>query len=292
LYTIDFAVIVCTMTVVSKFGGSSLSNAKNIRRVCKIITSDPRRKYIVVSAPGKNNKRDTKVTDLLIKSFAQRRLDPLVATKFVEITTQLGLGSKLDIDSLINDINKGITNRDKYYTISRGEYIIAKILALYLGYKMIDATEIIMLDNFGKIVLKDCCTNLSQIKMNCVIPGFYGKNSDGQIVTLKRGGSDTTGAIVATCVDAAMYENWTDVNGVFDKNPKEKKDAKHIRFLTYDQMYNMSIKGASVLSSESINPVKQNKIPINIRNTFNIQDVGTIVASEFNPTFVKVDQIQ
>ena len=325
--------------MVSKFGGSSLADAESILRVAHIVEGDPQRQYIVVSAPGKkkqgvepfvcadilecqnNDPRiggspehgvskgvmdggTHKITDLLIQSFESGTIDPKIVTRFVGIAKDLQILDKVDVDGLIADISSSIKKKDRAHTVSRGEYFSAKVLACVLGYKFVDAADLLVFENHAttqskqsksddpagvpsKLLLQDSLDKIAKIQTKCVIPGFYGKDLLGNTVLLERGGSDTTGALVAVGVRADLYENWTDVSGVYDKNPNVHKDAKHIRYLTYSQMVALSESGATVLCPSSIQPVEQLDIPINIRNTFDTQSPGSIISNPLNPAFAK-----
>ena len=110
-----------------------------------------------------------------------------------------------------------------------------------------------------------------------IVPGFYGSLPDGNIKLLSRGGSDITGSLLAAAVDAAKYENWTDVSGVLMADPRIVKNPKGINQITYNELRELSYMGASVLHQETVFPVQQANIPINILNTNAADDPGTII---------------
>lgn len=274
------------MIKVCKFGGTSMAEKSAIEKVKNIILSDDARKYIVVSAPGKRNKSDIKITDTLYKTYdeliATGKIDEnfsLIKERFIGIVKELELS--LDIEKILAQTEKEIIeNKSQAFTASRGEYLSAIVMANYLGFEFIDATELVRFDSEGK--LNDDYTN-DKVKMklkgktNVVIPGFYGKNSAGEIVTFSRGGSDITGSIIARGVKADLYENWTDVSGFLMCDPRIVPDAEVIKQITYKELRELSYMGASVLHAEAIFPVQKEKIPINIRNTFRPEDPGTLI---------------
>ncbi len=275
------------MLKVCKFGGTSMANAENFGKVKSIITAENERKFVVVSAPGKRDKSDIKITDLLYKCYDDvisigscHDTFKLIRDRFTEIVKDLGLN--FDIESVLDETEKGIdaekTTPD--FAASRGEYLSARVMAEYLGYTFVDAADLIRFDSNGNLnaVYTDdkIKTKLSGIE-NVVIPGFYGKDSFGKIKTFSRGGSDVTGSIIAKGVCADLYENWTDVSGFLVCDPRIVPEAQIIDTLSYSELRELSYMGASVLHAEAIFPLITSKIPINIRNTFRPQDKGTMI---------------
>ena len=274
------------MIKVCKFGGTSMSDANSIRQVKNIITSDPARRYVVVSAPGKRFKDDIKITDMLYRCYNEvvefgncKKSFDVIRQRFVEIVKDLGL--KLDINAVLDKTENEI-NQSKCadFAASRGEYLSAIITADFLGYEFVDAADVIRFDSHGKLnndYTDDKVSNrLSNIE-RAVIPGFYGKNFQGEIKTFSRGGSDITGSIIARGVRADLYENWTDVSGFLVCDPRIVPEAKVIKQITYKEVRELSYMGASVLHAEAIAPVMKRRIPINIKNTFKPEDVGTMI---------------
>jgi len=277
------------MLKVCKFGGTSMANAENIRKSAEIVKSDYSRRFVVVSAPGKRNKTDDKITDLLIRCSEEVKKKGTykdtflkVRERFEEIISALGIDLKLEkeFDETLNNIQKG-ANLD--YAASRGEYFCAKIFAKFLGFEFIDAKDIIFFDEQfdAKKTDRVCSKTLSKVN-NAVIPGFYGIDTNGKIKTFSRGGSDVTGSIIAKAVKCDIYENWTDVNGFMTADPRIVKNPKSIKILSYSELRELSYMGASVLHPESIFPVKDSKIPINIRNTFEKDNIGTTIVPDSN----------
>lgn len=270
-----------------KFGGTSMSTADNILRVCKIIQSDVSRRFIVVSAPG-NAEGETKVTDMLIgidKAVKSQRVQAfsIVRLRFERICAGVGLGTGFLKDEF-TEIEKRLPNATVDYILSRGEYLCAKILARLLGFEFVDAADFIKFD--GKIYNDNLtesigCSVLAEKRCGAVIPGFYGSNEKGEIVTFSRGGSDVSGAIVARAVGASIYENFTDVDGFMTCDPRVVPHASVIDILTYRELRELAYMGANVLHPESIFPVRKANIPIHILNTFNPDATGTkIVPTE------------
>ena len=274
---------------VCKFGGSSLADAAQFKKVHDIIKSREVRKYVVASAPGKRYPDDTKVTDMLYSCYysAEQGQDyqlglGQIRDRFSNIITELGID--FDIDAEIDIIDAHLAkNPEKDYMASRGEYLNSKILAAYLGFKFLDAAECVHFDENGKYLSEESNRDLNAKLTGMeyvVIPGFYGSKPDGTITTFSRGGSDVTGSIVARAVVADMYENWTDVSGMLSTDPRIVKNPAPIEALSYRELRELSYMGASVLHEDAVFPVRKASIPINIRNTNRPEDPGTLISSE------------
>lgn len=274
------------MVKVCKFGGTSMASVASITKVKDIILSDPARKFVVVSAPGKRFGDDIKVTDLLLEAYREKcefgscgNAFELIRDRFVGLCRDFDLD--LDIDRYLDATEAGINNSTSSdFAASRGEYLSALVVAEVLGYRFVDAAEIVKFKvdgTFDAEYTNDLVAALKNAEGGIVIPGFYGRMPDGTIKTFSRGGSDVTGAIVARGVSADVYENWTDVNGFMVTDPRIVKNPRHIAALSYEELRELSYMGASVLHPDSIFPVKYNKIPINIRNTFEPENPGTLI---------------
>jgi len=275
-------------TVVCKFGGSSVADAEQIRRIKSIVQMDPRRRFVVVSAPGKRKKEDKKITDLLYlcQELAEQELDldepfHLIRERFLQIATDLG--SALDVEGLIGEIEKQIrcgATRD--FVASRGEFLCAQIVADFLGATFLDSADLIILNGEGMIEESSYDRLASAFGPDSiyVVPGFYGSTADGEIKTFSRGGSDITGAIVARAVKASVYENWTDVSGFLMSDPNIVANPKPMRTVTYREIRELAYMGANVFHEEAIFPVARDRIPINIRNTNYPKDLGTMIVHE------------
>lgn len=277
------------MIKVVKFGGSSVSSAKQFEKVKKIIDSDHKRKFIVTSACGKDGNEDYKVTDLLYLCHAHIKygvpydnLFDLIVIKYQNIKKKLNL--KIDLDFEFEEIKKILkSDSTTDYLVSRGEYLTGKLLAEYLGADFLDAKDIIKFSYNGKIDFeksKEMLDKYSISNRRVVIPGFYGSLPNGVIKVMSRGGSDITGAIIANLVDADVYENWTDVSGILVADPRIVKNPKRIDYIRYDELRELSYMGANVLHDESIFPVKEKGIPINIRNTNDYLNEGTMIMAD------------
>ena len=274
---------------VAKFGGSSLADAGQFKKVADIVKADDKRRFIVASAPGKREKKDIKVTDMLYECYDKAVNDEPFEDLLAQIKARYdeiieGLGLDIELDEDFNKIKASFTNMaGRDYAASRGEYLTSKILAAYLGYQFLDAAKYIFFDDAGKYdwdkTRAKLRPKLEDIE-NCVIPGFYGSMPNGTIKTFSRGGSDITGSIVARAAQAELYENWTDVSGFLIADPRVVKDSESIKTITYAELRELAYMGASVLHEDAIFPVRSAGIPINIRNTNRPQDHGTMIVSE------------
>ena len=272
------------MKRVVKFGGSSLASAEQFAKVGAIIRADKERKYVVPSAPGKRFSEDTKVTDMLYacydlaengKDFAKELA--AIKARYQEIID--GLQLELSLEEEFKVVEKNFKAKaGKDYAASRGEYLNGIIMAAYLGFEFIDAATVIFFKENGDFdaektnqVLK---ARLEQVDA-AVVPGFYGAYEDGKVKTFSRGGSDITGSIVARAAKADVYENWTDVSGFLIADPRIIDKPQAIETITYRELRELAYMGATVLHEDAIFPVRQEGIPINIRNTNAPEDNGT-----------------
>lgn len=278
--------------ITAKFGGSSLSNSGQFRKVKNIVLSDERRRYIIPSAPGKRNAKDHKITDMfyLCNKLSQENLPfnevfSLIEKRYQDIVDELGL--KMDLSSIFEHLKVTIANgASDDYTASRGEYINAMILANYLDYDFVDAAHLIVFDKNGQFNIEESNQKI-QSMMNeyqrAVIPGFYGAMQNGRIKTFSRGGSDISGAIIASGTQSILYENWTDVSGFLMADPRIVKKPRGIDWITYKELRELSYMGASVLHEEAIFPVKKAAISINIKNTNDPDHPGTLIVNDMEP---------
>lgn len=274
------------MKKVVKFGGSSLASARQFKKVGDIIRADKTRRYVIPSAPGKRNSKDTKVTDMLYECYAAasagasyKKILEAIKARYQEIIDGLELNLNLDHEFATIEENfvKGI---GKDYAASRGEYLNGIVMANYLGYEFIDAAEVIFFDEHGnfeaELTNKELSERLEHVE-RAVIPGFYGSKHDGSIKTFSRGGSDVTGSIVARAIHADLYENWTDVSGFLVTDPRIVENPEVIETITYKELRELAYMGAGVLHEDAIFPVRKEGIPINIRNTNRPEDKGTLI---------------
>ena len=274
------------MIKVVKFGGSSLASAGQFAKVGDIIRSDASRKYVVPSAPGKRNAKDTKVTDMLYDCYAAAEAEEEFKPKLKKIKDRYdaiinGLNLKLSLEEEFRIIAENFAKKTgSDYAASRGEYLNGIIMAAYLGYEFIDAAEVVFFNENGEFDADKTDKVLSarlEKSEKAVIPGFYGAKEDGSVVTFSRGGSDITGSIVAKAVKADMYENWTDVSGFLIADPRIIKNPEVIKVITYRELRELSYMGATVLHEDAVFPVRKAGIPINIRNTNAPEDEGTLI---------------
>ena len=274
---------------VVKFGGSSLADSKQFKKVADIIKADPERRFVVASAPGKRYSDDIKITDMLYGCYDKaakggnfdKEFDAIEA-RFNSIISELGL--TLTLEDEFNNIKDAFAHRaGRDYAASRGEYLNSIVLANYLGYEFIDPAGYIFFDESGSFDLDKTLDALKpklETVSNAVIPGFYGAMPNDTIKTFSRGGSDVTGSIVARAADAAIYENWTDVSGFLICDPRIVDSPKPITTITYRELRELAYMGATVLHEDAIFPVRAVGIPINIRNTNHPEDAGTMIVSE------------
>ena len=277
------------MKKVVKFGGSSLASARQFKKVKAIIEADKTRCYVVPSAPGKRDSKDTKVTDMLYQCYdavcageSYKRILDQIKKRYTDIIDGLDLNLNLDFEFAKIEENF-LKKAGRDYAASRGEYLNGIIAANYLGFTFVDAADVIRFDAEGNFLSEE--TNeemrehLASLKQ-AVIPGFYGAKPDGTIHTFSRGGSDITGSIVARAVQADLYENWTDVSGFLVADPRIVDDPAVIRTITYTELRELSYMGASVLHEAAIFPVRSAGIPINIRNTNAPEEPGTMIVPD------------
>ena len=269
---------------VTKFGGTSLASSSQLRKVKEIVYQDANRHIVVASAPGKRNDEDIKITDLLLALNAKRNDEKIkeeIISRFKEIIFDL----KVD-QNIFQEVSDYFTNIDEFASsseiVSRGEYFCAKILAFHLQFKFIDAKDFLFFDSNGKIDFEESKRAFFKLYKNgdyAVIPGFYGSDEKGDICLFSRGGSDITGAYIASFVSASCYENWTDVSGIFSVNPSIVHNPSKISSISYDEIRELSYMGANVIHSDSILPCQERNIPIYIKNTNKPEDKGTLISS-------------
>ncbi len=272
------------MRKVVKFGGSSLASAEQFKKAKEIICADSERKFVVPSAPGKRNAKDTKVTDMLYACYetAEKGEDfkpqlKAIKARYEEIIS--GLSLTLSLDSEFKTIEGNFKKKaGRDYAASRGEYLNGIIMAHYLKYTFVDPAEVIFFDEDGEFDADKTNAVLSERlekTERAVIPGFYGSLPDGTVHTFSRGGSDVTGSIVAKAGKADVYENWTDVSGFLIADPRIIENPEGIETITYRELRELSYMGAGVFHEDAIFPVRKEGIPINIRNTNAPEDNGT-----------------
>ncbi len=280
------------MLKVLKFGGTSMADANQYKKIKDIVLSDPSRRIVVVSAASTRFSGDSKITDLLYLCHAHIRygvdfesIFDMVCDRYLSIRDELGLQRNLEaeLDILKDKIKRGISQEE---LVSRGEYLSALLMADYLNFPFVDAKSWLFFHYDGTIDQEKSYATLRRIVGNgcAVIPGFYGLMPDGKIRTLTRGGSDITGALAAAALDADVYENWTDVSGILMADPKIVENPRPIERATYSELRQLSYSGAQVLHEMTVFPVREKNIPLNIRNTNAPDDPGTMICEEIKET--------
>lgn len=283
---------------VVKFGGSSLASAGQLEKVFYIVQSDSERRFVVVSAPGKRNAEDTKVTDALIKYYREyvdgkdvTASQEWIINRYQAMVDELGFSAnsmKKIAENIISLANLPINDNEFLYDtfLSAGEDNNAKLIAEYFTFRGLPAryvhpkkAGIIVSSEPGNARILpssyDKIEELRNAEEVLVIPGFFGVTVDNQICTFSRGGSDITGSIVAAGVKADLYENFTDVDGIFAAHPGIIKHPHSIKELTYREMRELAYAGFSVLHDEALLPAYRGRIPLVIKNTNNPSHPGT-----------------
>jgi len=295
--------------IVCKFGGTSVATKESLQQIAKILDLKSTRRCVVVSAPGRAKGIPVKVTDLLIKaaqkSLANRDAKPEiedVKARFRSIYESLGVKKEI-VEGIIEDLDARISapkdhpGKFRDLVVAAGEDVNARLFAEYLkhtGRKAIYVSPkdagMIVTASFGDAQpLDEIELKLAALKKICseqivIFPGFFGVTTEGEVATFSRGGSDLTGSILAEAIDAVEYENWTDVDGIFSANPNTVEKPLQIPALTYKEMRELSYIGFNVLHEEAVRPVMRKKIPIRLRNTFNLDNPGTLIVSERLPS--------
>jgi len=297
--------------IVSKFGGSSVANAEQIKKVANIVQNDKRRKIVVVSAPGKGKDDAEKVTDHLIniategrhfltqrKNISPDQSRKSVFDKFKSIITDLNIDGEDILKNLKTDLQKSLPDYMKTdFYASRGEHYNSIVVSRYLSSIGLNANTALPEDigfnvtnDFGNakvipIAYKNINKSLlpAQDSEIYIIPGFYGITENGDVAVFSRGGSDLTGGEIAYAVDACLYENWTDTDGIYQVDPRIIPGSKVIPRLTYKEIRLLSSKGFNVFHYDAMIKCRKKSIPINIRNTNNLESEGTLIVSERVP---------
>jgi len=280
--------------IVVKFGGSSLADAGQFEKVKAIVEADPRRRIVVVSAPGKRHANDEKITDLLYRchqlATAGGDFSPplaLIRERFAAIAAALAIDSP--VPAALDELQAGLAGRcSADFAASRGEYCCALLMAAYLGAEMIDPGESVAIGSDGGVLpetYEALGKRLADPAKKYVMAGFYGYDGVSglkAVKTFSRGGSDISGAIAARAANAVLYENWTDTSGIQMTDPRLVADSKVISEISFHEVREMAYMGASVFHDEAILPVREAGIPIRIKNTNRPQDAGTLITPKLS----------
>lgn len=296
---------------VVKFGGSSLASAQQLEKVFNIIKDDPSRRCVVVSAPGKRQSDDVKVTDLLIEYYNtyinHENTDKICARiigRYGSIADELGFTDQVmpDIEANIRSLREEpIENNSHLYDtfLASGENNNAKLVAAYFTHAGLPARYVnpkelgmIVTNEPGNARILNISYDLiykwhgqSEI---LIIPGFFGYTKKSKVCTFSRGGSDISGAIVAAGMKATLYENFTDVDGIYVAHPGIIHEPEIIKELTFKEMRELAYAGFSVFHDEALMPCYRVNIPVNIKNTNNPSAPGTMIVSKRNTEFQPV----
>ena len=278
------------MLKITKFGGSSCASAEQFRKVKAIIEADPSRRFVVISAAGRKNPKDNKITDLLYLCRAHvdyhvdyRPIFEIIRGRFLEIKHELGLNTPIEDE--LDAFAAKVPDLSVDELVSRGEYFTSRLMADFLGFPFVDAVDVVALEFDGTFNFDKTTENLKKVLEKhdrFVMPGFYSRTPAGAVKVMTRGGSDISGSILARCLRADLYENWTDVSGFLMADPRIVKDPKNIERITYAELRELSYMGASVLHEDAIFPIREYNIPIHVLNTNRPQDPGTLVLDKID----------
>jgi len=284
--------------IVCKFGGTSVADANQFRKVKAIVDGNPHRRIVVPSAPGKRHKQDPKVTDLLYlcHDMAEAKTDfsgPFnqICDRYVELEKELvgkDAGMAAAMEKFRGEVAAG-ASRD--FIASRGEYFSGLVMAAFLGAEFVDPADYVVINGSGcvdPVSYPALGKRMQDPKKLYVMPGFYGRDHHGNVKTFSRGGSDISGAIAARAVMAEVYENWTDVSGLLMADPRIVENPCHMDLVTYSEIRELSYMGASVFHDEAILPVREAGIPINIKNTNKPDEPGTMIVPKFTDSKYKI----
>jgi aspartate kinase len=295
--------------IVCKFGGTSVATKDTVQQIAKILDKNPSRRCVVVSAPGKAPGVTVKVTDMLIKATQKAIKNEnyseelsVIKKRYRDIYEPLGVKKDV-IEAVLDDFERRLSSPKDHggkfrdLVVAAGEDVNAQLFAEFLKHSGKKASYVspkeaglIVTPVFGDAQpIDEVGLRLAGLKKMCsemivVFPGFFGVTAEGDTATFSRGGSDLTGSILAEAIDAEEYENFTDVDGIFSANPTTVDNPVQIPALTYKEMRELSYIGFNVLHEEAVRPVMRQKIPIRLRNTFNLDNTGTLIVSERLPS--------
>ena len=272
--------------IVSRFGGDEAANSREVMKTAEILTSDPSRRYAVVSAPG-SAPGSVGVTDMLYlchsRFMSRENYDEILAKiseRYTEIVT--GLGLNFDVNAEIDMIRKSIEmGMSLDFVASRGEYIIAKIFAEYLGWNFVDAQEIVYFNKDGTPDREKTFQYAGEKLLslpNAIIPSFYGSLPNGNIKTFVRGDCDSAGALMACSVHADVFEKWSSAAKIFSADPYVVPNPEKIRAVTFTEALELNFIGMNLSTDGVILLLNEAGIPMRISDTHNPNDGGMLIA--------------
>ncbi len=308
---------------VMKFGGTSVADERHIKSVSRIIqqTAQTEKIVVVLSAmkgvtddliecAGLAEKAEPEYTERL-SSIWQRHLVAMGKlfspdNKIEPVTSEETLMEEKTVRlmeemlSELNDILHGVellrecSRHSMDLVMSFGERLNCTLVAQYLELlgmqaEMVDAREVVIASrNHGQVIVSSVTSELirarlSRISGTAVITGFIASTDDGITTTLGRNGSDYTASLVAAAMEANLIEIWTDVDGVLSADPRYVEGVFVIPELSYQEAMEMSYFGAEVLHPYTMIPAVERGIPIRIKNTFNPESPGTLIAPKVKP---------
>ena len=268
---------------VCKFGGSSLADAGMFVRVERILRSDAARRYIVVSAPGARFPGDEKITDLLYRAHEANRSGDhsILAQIFARYAAiRDALAPNFDLEGEFARLDDELC-LSLDHAASRGEYLCAKLFAAYTNLPFVDAAELFFFSADGTIDMEATARAVRSRLLpleRAVVPGFYGMAKGCGVRTFTRGGSDVSGALLAAALNADLYENWTDVDGLFTADPSLVSHPERNLLVSLDQMESIAAAGAKLLHPEALRPLRGTGIDTLLKNTFSPDAPGTRVS--------------
>ncbi|MBR6901948.1 MAG: aspartate kinase [Synergistaceae bacterium] len=273
--------------IVSKFGSAALADAEKIKKAAEIIKLNPDRRYVVVAAPGQRTPDDIKITDLFYICYSRYENRENFMETLNEIQDRFenivhGLGINFDVAAEISEIKKNLFfGKSRDNLASRGAYLMAKILAAYLGWEFVDAAKIFFFNNDGSFNSEQSAKMTSEILAkfpNAVIPGGYGI-AGGTRIIIARSGGDGAGAVVAKSIKADVFEKWTEHRHIYVADPSIVENPAKIRNLTYPELIELTYMGINVVHEDVLLLLKNIGVSTNIRSIHYPEDEGTLISS-------------
>ncbi|HHF2865701.1 TPA: bifunctional aspartate kinase/homoserine dehydrogenase I [Vibrio alginolyticus] len=296
---------------VLKFGGSSLADADRFLRAADIIANNAQQEEVavVLSAPGKTTNKLVAVIEGALRNgeaeLQIKELEESFKTLFTQIQAVL---PNIDGSAFDNQVKTSLSQLRQFVhginllgmcpnnvnarIISKGERVSIQLMKAVLEAKgqpahLIDPVEYLYAKGDHLEAMVDVDVSTQNFRQNPlplghvnIMPGFTAGNEKGELVTLGRNGSDYSAAVLAACLRADCCEIWTDVDGVYNCDPRLVEDARLLKSLSYQEAMELSYFGASVLHPKTIAPIAQFHIPCLIKNSFNPQGAGTLIGQD------------